>query len=66
MSAIQSPKTVPELIRLIARHGKRAFLVSGVDASADKAAAGKVIIDVTGVTPLNDIDVIRDKITIGT
>ena len=66
MSAIQSPKTVPELIRLIAKHGKRAFLVSGVDASADKAAAGKVIIDVTGVNPLNDIDVNRDKITIGT
>ena len=66
MSSIQSPKTVPELIRLIARHGKRAFLVSGVDASADKAAAGKVIIDVTGVTPLNDIDHRSGKITIGT
>lgn len=66
MAAIQSPKSVSELIRLIARHGKRAFLVSGVDASADKAAAGKVIIDVTGVNPLNEIDQNRGKITIGT
>jgi aerobic carbon-monoxide dehydrogenase medium subunit len=66
MSAIQSPKTVAELIRLIAKHGKRSFLVSGVDASADKAAAGKVIIDITGVSPLNEIEQNRDKITIGT
>ena len=66
MSAIQSPKSVTELIRLIARHGKRAFLVSGVDASADRAAAGKVIIDVTGVNPLNEVAQNRDKITIGT
>jgi aerobic carbon-monoxide dehydrogenase medium subunit len=66
MSAMQAPKTVPELIRLIARHGKRVLLVSGVDATADKAAAGKVIIDVTGVNPLNGIEQNRDKITIGT
>src|SRR5688572_5568691 len=66
MSAIQTPKSVTELIRLISRHGKRALLVSGVDASADKAAVGKVIIDVTGVNPLNEIEQNRDKITIGT
>lgn len=66
MSGIQSPKSVHELIRLIARHGKRVFLVSGVDASADRAAAGKVIIDVTGVNPLNEVDQNRDRITIGT
>jgi carbon-monoxide dehydrogenase medium subunit len=66
MSAIQAPKSIPELIRLIARHGKRALLVSGVDASADKASVGKVIIDVTGVNPLNEIEQNRDKIVIGT
>jgi carbon-monoxide dehydrogenase medium subunit len=66
MSAIQAPKSVHELIRLIARHGKRALLVSGVDASADKPSAGKVIIDVTGVNPLNEIEQNRDKISIGT
>src|SRR6185295_4710432 len=66
MSAIQAPKSIPELIRLIARHGKRALLVSGVDASADKLSSGKVIIDVTGVNPLNEIEQNRDKISIGT
>jgi len=66
MSAIQAPKSVLELIRLIARHGKRALLVSGVDASADKASVGKVIIDVTNVNPLNGIEQNRDKIVIGT
>src|SRR5689334_12973150 len=66
MSAIQVPKSVPELIRLIARHGKRALLVSGVDASADKPSSGKVIIDVTGVNPLHEIEQSRDKISIGT
>ena len=66
MSAIQAPKSVHELIRLIARHGKRALLVSGVDATADKLSSGKVIIDVTGVNPLNEIEQNRDKISIGT
>jgi carbon-monoxide dehydrogenase medium subunit len=66
MSAIQLPKSVPELIRLMARHGKRALLVSGVDATADKASVGKVIIDVTGVNPLNGIELNRDKVVIGT
>src|SRR5262245_12622304 len=66
MSAIQAPKSIPELIRLMARHGKRALLVSGVDATADKASVGKVIIDVTGVNPLNGIEQNRDKVVIGT
>ncbi len=66
MSAIQAPKSVPELIRLIARHGKRALLVSGVDATADKPSSSKVIIDVTGINPLNELEQNRDKISIGT
>lgn len=66
MSAIQAPKSVPDLLKLIAKHGKRSVLVSGVDASADRGATGKVIIDLTGIEPLNEIEVKRDKITIGT
>lgn len=66
MPAIQTPRSVPELVRLLARHGKRTLLVSGVDPSADRAAAGKVIIDLTGIQPLNEIDRKRDRITIGT
>ena len=66
MSAIQTPKSVPELLKLIAKHGKRSVLVSGADASGDRAAAGKVLIDLAAVEPLNEIEIKKDKITIGT
>jgi|SoiMethySBSTD1v2_1073268.scaffolds.fasta_scaffold138802_2 carbon-monoxide dehydrogenase medium subunit len=66
MSAIQIPKSVPDVLKLIAKYGKRSVLVSGVDASATGAASGKVVIDLTGVEPLNEIDLKRDKATIGT
>jgi aerobic carbon-monoxide dehydrogenase medium subunit len=66
MSAIQTPKSVPELLKLVAKFGKRSVLVSGVDASATNAPTGKVVIDLTGIEPLNEIDLKRDKITIGT
>ena len=66
MSAIQSPKSLPELVRLIAKHGKRSLLVSGINVSAERSAAGKVVIDVTGVELLNEIERTRDRVTIGT
>jgi carbon-monoxide dehydrogenase medium subunit len=66
MPAIQNPKSVPDLIKLIARHGKKLLMVSGVDPSGDRMPAGKIIIDVTGVQLLNEIDVKKDRITIGT
>src|SRR6266850_6917456 len=66
MPAIQNPKSVPDLIKLIARHGKKLLLVSGVDPSGDRMPAGKIIIDVTGVQLLNEIDAKKDRITIGT
>ena len=66
MHAIETPKSVPDLLRLMTKHGKRSLLVSGVDVSADQAATGKVIIDLTGIEPLHEIDHKRDKIMIGT
>ena len=66
MPAIQVPKSVPEVLKLIAKHGKRSMLVSGVDPASDRTPAGKVIIDLTGVAPLHEIDRKRDKIAIGT
>jgi carbon-monoxide dehydrogenase medium subunit len=66
MSAIQTPKSVPDVLKLIAKHGKRSMLVSGVDASAAGAPAGKVVIDLTGIEALNGIDLKKDKVTIGT
>jgi carbon-monoxide dehydrogenase medium subunit len=66
MSEIQTTKSVTDLIKLIAKYGKRAVLVSGVDATSANAPAGKVVIDLTDVALLNEIDVKRGKITIGT
>jgi len=62
----QAPKSVPELLKLIAKHGKRSMLVSGVDPSGDRASTGKVIIDIANVEPLNEIEIKKDKVTIGT
>src|SRR5262245_40397086 len=66
MPETQTPSSVPDLLKLIAKYGKRSVLVSGVDASAASAPSGKVIIDLSGVEPLNEIDLTREKVTIGT
>src|SRR2546422_1535368 len=66
MPAIQIPKSVPELLKLIAKHGKRSLLVSGIDPTGDRAATGKVVIDLKGVQLLHEIDRKGGKITIGT
>jgi aerobic carbon-monoxide dehydrogenase medium subunit len=66
MPETQTPKSVPDLLKLIAKYGKRSVLVSGVDASTTGASAGKVVIDLSGVESLNEIDVRREKVTIGT
>jgi carbon-monoxide dehydrogenase medium subunit len=66
MPAIQTPKSVTELLKLIAKHGKRSLLVSGAELSPEKAAMGKIVIDLAGVEPLNEIELKKDKVTIGT
>jgi carbon-monoxide dehydrogenase medium subunit len=66
MPAISTPRSVSELLKLLARHGKRSVLLSGVDPTADRMPSGKVVIDLTNVAPLHEIDRKRDKITIGT
>src|SRR5207244_10853082 len=66
MPAIQTPKSVPERLELIARHGKRSVLLSGIDPASERTPAGKVAIDLTGVAPLQEIEKKRDKVTIGT
>ncbi len=66
MTAIQNPKSVPELVKLIAKHGKRSLLVSGVDVSGERTPVGKIVIDLANVEPLHEIDAKKDRITIGT
>src|SRR5215467_4663844 len=66
MMAIQNPKTTAELVKLVAKHGKRAYFASGIDPSADRVAAGKVPIDIGGIESLNETEVSKDKVVIGT
>ena len=64
-TSITSPKTLSELVKLMARHGKRAVLVSGVDPAADKIPAGKVVVDLAGIDALNEISAQKDRVLIG-
>lgn len=66
MPRTHSPQSVAELVKLIAKHGKRAFLVSGVDPRGDRIPASKVVIDLTGVRGINEIERKRNHIMIGT
>src|SRR5215831_11497680 len=66
MMAIQNPKTTAELVKLVAKHGKRAYFASGIDPSADRVAAGKVVVDIGGINSLNETEVSKDKVVIGT
>lgn len=63
--SILTPKSVSELARIIARKGKAAVLVSGVD-PADRAIAGKFVVDLSHIGVLNEITARKDRITIGT
>src|SRR5262245_51088345 len=65
-TSVLTPKTLSELVKLIAKHGKRAVLVSGVDPALAKPGSGKVVLDLTGIGPLNEITVQKDRITVGT
>jgi carbon-monoxide dehydrogenase medium subunit len=66
MSEVQIPKSVPDLVKLVAKYGKRSLLVSGGDASGGSVPSGRVVIDLSGIEPLHEIEVKRDKVTIGT
>jgi carbon-monoxide dehydrogenase medium subunit len=65
-TAVLTPKTLPDLIKLVAKHGKRALLVSGVDPASDRTPAGKVVVDLTAIDSLNEIADQKDRVVIGT
>jgi carbon-monoxide dehydrogenase medium subunit len=64
-NSVLTPKTISELIKIIARKGKTAVLVSGVDPS-DRPAPGKVVVDVGHISALNEISVAKDRVVLGT
>jgi carbon-monoxide dehydrogenase medium subunit len=61
-----TPKTVAELLKLTSKHGKRAAMISGVDPLADRAAAGRVVIDLTQISNLQAIAANKSQIVTGT
>jgi carbon-monoxide dehydrogenase medium subunit len=66
MTAIQSPKSVSDLTKLAARHGKKAFYISGAESAPERIPAGKVLVDIGGVAAMNEFEVAKDKVVIGT
>jgi CO/xanthine dehydrogenase FAD-binding subunit len=64
-ASVLTPKTLNELVKIAARLGKRAVLVSGVDPS-EKTAGGKVTVDLGEIRPLNEITQQKDRIFIAT
>jgi carbon-monoxide dehydrogenase medium subunit len=64
-TSVLTPKTVSELVKIVARKGKSAVLVSGVD-PADRPVAGKSMIDVSNIEAMNDISSTKDRVSIGT
>jgi carbon-monoxide dehydrogenase medium subunit len=64
-NSVLTPKTISELVKIIARKGKNTLLVSGVDPS-DRPVAGKVMVDVNHIGALHEISVAKDRVVIGT
>src|SRR4029434_3236117 len=64
-NAVLTPKSVAELVKIVARKGKSIVWVSGVDPS-DRPVAGKVVVDLQQIDALNEISTQKDRITIGT
>ena len=64
-TSVLIPKTISELVKIVARKGKSAVLVSGVD-PADRPVAGKVMVDVKNIAAMNEISVTKDRVAIGT
>ncbi len=64
MTALHSPKTIADLTKLVARAGKKAFFVSGIDSTG--VPATRIPIDISNIPHLNDVEVGKDKVVIGT
>src|SRR4026208_420458 len=63
--SVLTPKSVSELVKIVAKKGKNAVLVSGVDPS-DRPIAGKVAVQVHHLGALNEIPTQKDRVTLGT
>jgi carbon-monoxide dehydrogenase medium subunit len=66
MTTVQNPRSISDLVKLAAKHGRKAHYVSGIDPAADRSTAGKVVVDLGSVSAINEIDGGKAKILIGT
>jgi CO/xanthine dehydrogenase FAD-binding subunit len=64
-NSVLTPKSVAELVKIVAKKGRNLVWVSGVD-PADRPVAGKVFVDLQHIDALNEISTQKDRITIGT
>src|SRR5678815_1252213 len=64
-TSVLTPKTISELVKIVAKKGKNALLVSGVD-PVDRPGAGKVSVELNHISALNEISVQKDRVSIGT
>jgi len=64
-TSANSPKSLADLVKLTARHGKRALLVSAADATSDRMPSGKVAIDISKVATLQEIYTEKNRIVVG-
>jgi CO/xanthine dehydrogenase FAD-binding subunit len=66
MASIQTPKTITELLKLTAKHGKHAHFVSGADSIPEKSTGTKQVIDIAEIDGLGEIEKTKERIHIGT
>jgi len=64
-NSVLTPKSVAELVKIVAKKGKNVILVSGVD-PAERPVAGKTTVDLQQVDALNEISTQKDRVIIGT
>jgi len=64
-NSVLTPKSVAELVKIVAKKGKSVVMVSGIDPS-DRPVAGKIPVDLQHIAALNEISAQKDRISIGT
>ena len=63
-NSVLTPKTISELVKIVARKGKSAVLASGVDPS-DRPVSGKTMVDISHIGALSEISTTKDRVVIG-
>src|SRR2546423_100270 len=62
---VLTPKSLADLVKLTAKHGKHALLVSGVDPSIDRLPSGKVAVDISKIGTLHEINMEKNRVVVG-